>query len=170
DFEQAQKGWLKLIRKLEDAKKLSDEAKEKLTKSEPANRAIQSDSGVSDEQKRKVKETVETLKKESAAQESKFNQLNEDMNNARPEYEKNMTTVLNRTHEFEKNRLEFFKQMFQDYHDSLFRIKPENLEKASTDFKKALESHNSTKDIAWWNSTYGTGSSAGPKFEGTINT
>jgi len=64
----------------------------------------------------------------------------------------------------------FFKLMFQEYHDSLFVSKPENLEKASTDFKKTLESHSSTKDIEWWNSNYGTGSSASPKFEGIINT
>ncbi|CAF0919669.1 unnamed protein product [Didymodactylos carnosus] len=167
DFEQAQRSWLKLLQKIDDTKKLYQETKKKLKKFELADKIIQSDTGTSDEQKRKAKDQVDTLKKECTAQESKYKQLIEDMKNQRPNYEKEMTNVLNRTHDFEKKRSNFFKQMFQEYHDALYPNKPdENLAGASQKFLNELKKHNVENDIAWWNKVYGSDTNTQwPEFE-----
>jgi hypothetical protein len=90
DFEQAQKSWIKLLDKINKAKKDYHDAHRLLKKAETAEKIIESDRGAEDEQKTKVKLSVSTYKKESEALKSKYKQYIEDMTNARPNYENAM--------------------------------------------------------------------------------
>ncbi|CAF1017315.1 unnamed protein product [Didymodactylos carnosus] len=157
EFEEAQKSWLKLLQKIDAAKKMYRESKYKLKTYEAVGEILQSESSVSDEQKRRAKDLVDIRKKESTSQESKYKQLIGEMQNQRPNYEKEMTDLLNQTHDLEYKRKSFFKMMFQEYHDALFSTRlDETLTKASSDFKELLNHHDATLDVKWWNKTYGS--------------
>ncbi|CAF1531232.1 unnamed protein product, partial [Didymodactylos carnosus] len=136
-------------------KKLYLDSSKKLKSYEQAEKIIQSDSGKTDEQKQHVKLTVDTLKKDCSSQKVKYQQLIEEMKNMRPQYEISMNDVLERTNDFERKRMNHFKQIFQDYHDTIYTPNDENLAKMSTDFKKVLSEHNVENDIQWWNTHYG---------------
>lgn len=166
DFEQAQKSWIKLLDKINKAKKDYQEAQRQLKKAETAEKIIESDRGTEDEQKNKVKLSVSSYKKESEASKSKYQQYIEEMKNSRPTYQNNMKTVLDRTHAFERKRLLQFKNLIAALHQALVIDKDPHLAQMSELFTKSLASHDTEKDIQWWNEHYGSDTNtAWPSFE-----
>jgi len=166
DFEHAQKSWLKLLDKINKAKKDYQDAQRLLKKAETAEKIIESDRGAEDDQKTKVKLSVITYKKEADALKSKCQQYIEEMKNSRPNYENSMKEVLDRTHKFEKNRLAQFKTLFTALHQALLTDKDPHLIKMSESFKTAIEVHDAEKDIQWWNSHFGSDTNtAWPTFD-----
>jgi chromosome segregation ATPase len=166
DFEQAQKSWIKLLDKINRAKKDYQEAHRQLKKAETAEKIIDSDRGAEEEQKTKVKLSVSTYKKEFESLRSKYQQHIEEMKNSRPNYENSMKEVLDRTHAFERKRLAQFKASFTTLHQALLIDKDSHLNEMTESFNKAIASHDIEKDIQWWNSHFGSDTNtAWPSFE-----
>jgi len=166
DFEQAQKSWVKLLEKINKAKKDYQDAHRQLKKAEIAEKIIESDRGAEDEQKTKVKLSVSTYKKECDAVRSKYKQYIEEMTNSRPNYENGMKEVLDRTHAFEKKRLTQFKTSFTALQQALLIDKDPHLAGMNEAFTKAINSQDIEKDIQWWNSHFGSDTNtAWPSFE-----
>jgi hypothetical protein len=166
DFEQAQKSWVKLLDKINKAKKDYQDAHRQLKKAEIAEKIIESDRGAEDEQKTKVKLSVSTYKKECDALRSKYKQYIEDMTNTRPNYENGMKEVLDRTHTFEKKRLAQFKALFTALQQALLIDKDPHLASMNEAFTKAINSQDIEKDIQWWNSHFGSDTNTTwPSFE-----
>ncbi len=166
DFEQAQKSWIKLLDKINRAKKDYQEAHRQLKKAETAEKIIDSDHGAEEEQKTKVKLSVSTYKKEFESTRSKYQQHIEEMKNSRPNYENSMKEVLDRTHAFERKRLAQFKSSFTTLHQALLIDKDSHLTDMTESFNKAIASHDIEKDIQWWNSHFGSDTNtAWPSFE-----
>jgi len=166
DFEQAQKSWLKLLEKINRAKKDYQDAQRQLKRAETAEKIIESDRGAEEEQKTKVKLSVSTYKKESDALKSKYLQYIEEMKNTRPNYENSMKEVLDRTHSFERKRLTQFKLLFTALHQALLVDKDPHMAQMTDSFTKSLASHDTEKDIQWWNSHFGSDTNtAWPSFE-----
>ena len=170
DFEQAQKSWVKLLEKINKAKAEYQEAQRKLKKAETAEKIIDSDRGAEEEQKNKVKLSVSSYRKESEATKSKYEQYIEEMKNSRPNYENGMKEVLDRTHAFERKRLNQFKVLIAALHQALVIDKDPHLAQMSDLFTKCLAGHDSEKDIQWWNEHYGSDTNtAWPSFEDLKN-
>ncbi|CAF0782831.1 unnamed protein product [Rotaria sp. Silwood1] len=166
DFEQVQKSWIKLLDKINRAKKEYQDAHRQLKKAETAEKIIESDRGAEEEQKTKVKLSVGTYKKECEALKNKYQQFIEEMKNSRPNYENSMKEVLDRTHTFERKRLAQFKALFTALDQSLVIDKDTHLKEMADAFKKAINSHDIEKDIQWWNSHFGSDTNtAWPSFE-----
>lgn len=166
DFEQVQKSWIKLLDKINKAKKEYHDAHRQLKKAETAEKIIESDRGADEEQKKKVKMSVETYHKDCAALKSKYQQLITEMGNNKPNYENSMKEVLDRTHAFERKRLAQFKSLLTDLHKSLIIDGDNHLKKMTEDFTKTLNIHDIEKDIQWWNSHFGSDTNTNwPTFE-----
>ncbi len=173
DFEQAQKSWVKLLEKINKAKKEYQDAHRLLRKAETAEQIIDSDRGADDDQKAKLKLSVSTYRKQEEALKSKYQQYINDMTTNRPNYENSMKEVLDRTHKFEEKRLDYFKTSFQALHqallmdkDPLLIDKDPHFNAMNKTFKEAIESHSAEKDIQWWNSHFGSDTNtAWPTFE-----
>jgi len=156
DFEQAQKSWIKLLDKINKAKKEYHEAHRQMKKAEAAEQIVNSDRGAEDDQKSKLKLSVSTHKKQVEATRSKYQQYINDMTNSRPNYENGMKEVLDRTHNFETKRLDKYKDLFLALHQSVVVDKDDNLAALNESFKTAIGSHSTKADIDWWNSHYGS--------------
>lgn len=166
DFEQTQKPWLKLLDKIQKAKKEYQDAQRQLKKAETAEKIIESDQGAEPDQKNKVKLSVSTYKKECEAVKSKYQQYIEEMKNSRPNYENSMKEVLDRTHDFERKRLKQYKTLFQALQQSILIDNDHHLKAMTESFTKAINSHDADKDIQWWNSHFGSDTNtAWPSFE-----
>jgi len=166
DFEQVQKSWIKLLDKINKAKRDYHDAHRQLKRAETAEQIIDSDRGAEDEQKQKLKLSVSTYKKQTEALKSKYQQYITDMTNTRPNYENAMKEVLDRTHAFERKRLAHFQASFTALHQSLVIDKDPHLGTMTESFKKAIESVGIEKDIQWWNSHFGSDTNtAWPTFE-----
>ncbi len=166
DFEQVQKSWVKLLDKINKAKKDYHDAHRQFKKAETAEHIIDSDRGAEEEQKQKLKLSVNTYKKQADALKSKYQQYMNDMTNSRPNYENAMKEVLDRTHTFERKRLAYFKLLFEALHQSLIIDKDPHLGAMTKSFEKAIGSHDIDKDIQWWNSHFGSDTNtAWPSFE-----
>lgn len=166
DFEQAQKSWLKLLDRINKAKRDFQDAQRALKKAEAAEKIVESDQGAEEDQKNKAKLSVSTHKKECEALKSKCQQYMDEMRNARPNYESSMKEILDRTHAFERKRLEKFVELFGALHQSMIIDKDPNLKTMSDIFASAVSSHNISEDIKWWNAHYGSDTNtAWPTFE-----
>jgi hypothetical protein len=156
DFEQVQKSWIKLLDKITKAKKDYQDAHQQFKKAKIAEEIIESDRGAEDEQKTKLKLSVSTYKKQVDAVKSKYQQYITDMTNSRPNYENSMKEVLDRTHAFERKRLEYFLSSIKTLHQSLLIDKDPHLVAMTESFNKAIKTHDTETDIQWWNSHYGS--------------
>jgi len=156
DFEQVQKSWIKLLDKITKAKKDYQDAHQQFKKAETAAEITESDRGAEEEQKTKLKLSVSTYKKQVDAVKSKYQQYITDMTNSRPNYENSMKEVLDRTHAFERKRLEYFLSSIKTLHQSLLIDKDPHLVAMTESFNKAIKTHDTEADIQWWNSHYGS--------------
>jgi protein kinase C and casein kinase substrate in neurons protein len=141
DFEQVQKSWIKLLDKINRAKKDYQEARSILKKAETAEKIVESDRGAEDDQKLKVKLSVTAHRKEAEASKSRCKQLIEEMN---MQFKSSFTAL---------------RQVFlldTDLYTS----------SVSDAFDRCIKTHDIEKDIQWWNSHYGSDTnSSWPLFE-----
>lgn len=158
DFEQAQKSWLKLKDRISKAKKELEDAEKQFRKAERAEKIIDSDRGIDEAEKKQIKLSVDSYRKQTEASKSKHDQLLVELENARPGYERAMVEVLERTHTFERKRLEQIKILLTAFHQALIIDKDPHLATMSELFTKAINLHDVERDIDWWNSHYGNGS------------
>ena len=166
DFEQVQKSWLKLLDKINKAKKEYHEASRQLKRAETAEQIISSDHGAEADQKTKLALSVDTYRKQKESLRSKYQQYITDMMNGRSNYENSMKEVLDRTHAFERKRLDNFKALCENLQKSLIITDEQYLNKMTDSFKAAIGAHNTEQDIRWWNEHFGSDTNtAWPVFE-----
>ncbi len=166
DFEQVQKSWIKLLDKINKAKKEYHDAHRQLKRAETAQQIVSSDLGAENDQKTKLKLSVETYQKQSDGLRSKYEQYINDMINTRSNYSNSMKEVLDRTHAFEKKRLEHFKTFFDNLQKSLSIDNDPHLKAMADAFTTAIAVHNADQDIQWWNAHFGSDTNtAWPVFE-----
>ncbi|CAF3777846.1 unnamed protein product, partial [Rotaria sp. Silwood1] len=166
EFENLQKPWLKLLSKINDAKESYHEKRRKLKKAEQAKKIIDSNIGATEEEKTEAQTSVNVYTKESANLRSKYEQLINEMKDLRPHYENSMKRVLDRTHEFERERLNKFKQLFNAFYNAINIQNDPYIIEMSTAFQNAIAAHDIEADIQWWNKHYGR---TGGTFLGAAN-
>lgn len=110
EFLDAQKSWSKLLEKIADAKSAYYSACKTAKAADESERAA-----TTDEQRRKFADKTEVAKREADFAKTKYAQLVNEAREQRPRYEAAMKEVFERTQAFEKKRLDFFKETFEEY-------------------------------------------------------
>ncbi|CAF4831297.1 unnamed protein product, partial [Rotaria sp. Silwood2] len=161
-----QKPWLKLLSKINDAKESYHEKRRKLKKAKQAKKIIDSNIDATEEEKTEAQTSVNAYTKESANLRSKYEQLINEMKDLRPPYENSMKRVLDRTHEFERERLSKFKQLFNAFYNAINIQNDPYIIEMSTAFQNAIAAHDIEAGIQWWNKHYGSDTNTSwPEFE-----
>lgn len=153
EFLDAQKSWSKLLEKIAEAKSAYYSASKAVKTAHESERNANND-----EQRRKFADKAEVAKREAESAKTKYAQMINEAGEQRPRYVAAMKEVFERTQAFEKKRLEFFKETFEEYAKLLEAATNTNviLEKMNNDYKTTLNTHNAEQDLAWWDQNYGT--------------
>ncbi|CAF3398374.1 unnamed protein product [Rotaria sp. Silwood2] len=166
EFENLQKPWLKLLSRINDAKESYHEKRRKLKRAEQAKKIIDSNTGASEEEKTEAQMSVTAYARESTTLRIKYEQLINEMKDLRPNYENGMKRVLDRTHAFERERLNKFKQLFNAFYNAINIQNDHHFIEMSTAFQSAIAAHDIEADIQWWNKHYGSDTNTSwPEFE-----
>ena len=110
EFMDAQKSWKKLLDKINEYKSTYYSACKTAKSASDAER-----SAATDEQRRKYADKAEVAKREAGFAKTKYEQSINEAREQRPSYESAMKDVFERTQAFEKKRLDFCKETFDEY-------------------------------------------------------
>lgn len=110
EFLDAQKSWSKLLEKIAEAKSAYYSACKTAKTADESER-----NAATDEQRRKFADKVEVAKREADSAKTKYAQMINEGREQRPRYIAAMKEVFERTQAFEKKRLDFFKETFEEY-------------------------------------------------------
>ncbi|CAF0848574.1 unnamed protein product [Rotaria sordida] len=155
DFKKVQKPWLELLNKINEAKQEFHHASRKLHHAKRAENVIKTDLGTTDEQKKKVKDSVHHYESETETCRSTYSKLMEDMKAKQPGYQEEMFKILSRTDDFERDRLNQFKLMFNALQEAISIENDARHTEMSDLFNKAIGKHNINSDIEYFNKHYG---------------
>ncbi|CAF1100526.1 unnamed protein product [Rotaria sp. Silwood1] len=155
DFKKIQKPWLELLNKINEAKQEFHHASRKLHQAKRAENVIKTDVGSADEQKKKVKDSVDHYEAETKSCKNRYSKLIDDMKAKQPTYQEEMFKVLSRTDDFERDRLNQFKLMFDALQEAVSIEKDKRHAEMSTLFKNSINKHDIKNDIQYFNIHYG---------------
>ena len=110
DFIDAQKSWSKLLEKINEYKSTYYSACKAAKAADDSER-----SATTNEQRSKFADKAEVAKREAGFAKTKYAQAINESREQRPRYETAMKEVFERAQSFEKERLDFFKQTYEDY-------------------------------------------------------
>ncbi|KAL7678107.1 hypothetical protein ACOME3_004335 [Neoechinorhynchus agilis] len=157
EFESAQKPWLKQLHKVECAKREYFITAKRTKQAEVVERTVHSDVGSTEDQKKRISEKVDILRKELSFAHERYRQSVNEASQLRERYVQNIDDVFMKCQQFEKTRLDFFKEMFQVYTNALMGSPNEDYKKSAKLGSEAVKLHNTGKDLEWWAATYATG-------------
>ncbi|CAF2649547.1 unnamed protein product, partial [Rotaria sp. Silwood2] len=155
EFKKAQKQWLELLDKINEAKQEFHYASRKLHRAKRAENAITTDLGKTDEEKKTVKDSVDHYELETESCRKKYSKLIKDMEVQQPTYEQEMFKILARTDDFERDRLNQLKLMFNALQEAISIEKDTRHTEMSVLFKKAMAKQDINNDIEFFNKHYG---------------
>lgn len=109
DFLEAQKSWNKLIDKIAECKSAYYSASKASKSADDAERTASGD------QQKKFADKADVARREVGFTKTKYQQAVNEAREQRPRYELAMKEVFERTQAFEKKRMDFFKETFDEY-------------------------------------------------------
>jgi hypothetical protein len=156
EFEEAQKPWLKSYEKMNKAKKEYHAAVKKCRLCEQANKLAESNPEKNDDQKRKAQIECEIAQRDKDRAKRKYQDEINHIELLKPRYVENMSSVFNKTQEFEEIRMQTFKEAFIDFH-LLMReqIKNPEYENILQNFLNRVNDINHKHDLNWWSEIRG---------------
>ncbi|CAF3392667.1 unnamed protein product [Rotaria sp. Silwood1] len=152
EFLDAQKSWSKLLERISECKTAYYSACKTAKLADDAERTAPAD------QQKKYADKAEVARREIGFTKTKYQQVINEAKEQRPRYESAMKEVFERTQAFEKERLQFFKETYDEYSKLLETVTLDNstLKKMNDDYKASLSTHHPEQDLAWWDQNYGT--------------
>lgn len=166
EFKRVQKPWSKLLDKVNKCKQDYHTAcrnERTLTNQE---RNASSDTSMSHDQLRKIKERVARAKEEVSKSKERYELALDEINQCNPKYITEMTQVFEKCQDMEEQRLNFFKDILFNIHDCLNISKDPELPSIYEEYRHTLQNADATKDLKWWSNTYGIGMNMNwPQFE-----
>ncbi|CAF3415161.1 unnamed protein product [Rotaria sp. Silwood1] len=152
EFLDAQKSWSKLLERISECKTAYYSACKTAKLADDAERTAPAD------QQKKYADKAEVARREIGFTKTKYQQVINEAKEQRPRYESAMKEVFERTQAFEKERLQFFKETYDEYSKLLETATLDNsiLKKMNDDYKASLSTHHPEQDLAWWDQNYGT--------------
>lgn len=166
EFKRVQKPWAKLLERVNKCKHdfhLACKNERTLVNQE---RNAASDTSISPDQLRKIKERVTRARDEVAKCKEKYEHALKEIAHANPRYVLEMTQVFEKCQEMEEQRISFFKDILFSIHDCLNISKDAELPQIYEEYRHTIQNADASKDLKWWSNTYGTGMSMSwPQFE-----
>jgi len=155
EFGRAQKQWAKMFKKVQEAKKAYfNVCKEERTAQIQENSA-KSDASQAPDKLKKLQEVVEKKASEKAKLMDKYESALVDLDRDQPRYMEDMERAFERCQLFEKNRLVFFKEIFENTHSHLDLSKVEEYQNIYTDMERSIASTDAEADLIWWRQNNG---------------
>jgi len=155
EFARAQKQWAKYYKKVQDAKKnyfnICKEERSAQIQSDTA----KSDSAVAPEKVKKLAELVEKKTADKSKLRTKYENTLREVQDDTPRYMEDMEKVFQKTQDFERSRLEFFKEAFLSIHQHLDLSNVPEYTTIYSDLRSCLEDMNSESDLRWWRTNHG---------------
>lgn len=166
EFKTVQKPWAKLLDRVNKNKQdyhIACKNEKTLANQE---RNASSDTSMSPDQLRKIKDRLAKAREEVTKNKEKYEVSLKEIGQYNPKYVIEMTQVFDKCQEMEERRLNFFKDILFKIHDCLNIAKDPELPIIYDEFRHTLQNADASKDLKWWSSTYGTGMSMNwPHFE-----
>lgn len=156
-FRKAQKPWAKLYAKVDKTKKDYHTACKAEKTAIQQDKNAQNDSGVSQDQLKKLSEKVDRLRDEKEKARTAYENALQEINSLNARYMEDMTQVFEKCQEMELKRLKFFKEMLFGIHKCLDLSQDPKLGNIYKDCWSTIEGVDSRQDLKWWQQTHGTG-------------
>lgn len=166
EFKKVQKPWAKMLERVNKCKHDYHNACKAERTLANQDRNASSDTSISPDQLRKIKDRLAKARDEVTKNKEKYEVALKEINQYNPRYITEMTQVFERCQEMEEQRLNFFKDALFNIHDCLDISKDPALPVIYDEFRHTLQNADASKDIKWWSNTYGIGMSMNwPQFE-----
>ncbi|CAF1136612.1 unnamed protein product [Didymodactylos carnosus] len=152
EFENVQKPWNKVLELVQENKRIYHDACRLLQNARQIQRNMNLQVETEEQQKavadKLVKATIDVDNTKT-----RYEKILKDLQEQRQRYEANMIECFNHTQVFEKKRLDFFKEVFQEYQRTLDSSNA--TKKMYDDYQMVLKVHDVQNDLQWWNAQYG---------------
>lgn len=166
DFEQAQKPWAKRLRKVYHGKKEYHQACKTERSLQVQVQNAKNDPSGTPEQLKKMQDKLKKAEKEVERTRSNYTNALNDLDAESPRYLEEMTKVFNRTQDFERERLTYFKCLFMNMQQMLNVTLKANFKTIYTELEQAISLSDIDSDLNLWSSKHGVDMPATfPKFE-----
>ncbi|CAH8468992.1 unnamed protein product [Schistosoma rodhaini] len=159
DFEIAQKQWSKRLKKVHTTKKEYYQACKTERSLQVQVRNAKSDpSGTAEQDDKKLKKTQEKLakaEKDVHRTRDAYKIALADLNTESSRYVEEMTKVFNRTQDFERERLSFFKEIFNSLHSALNVCAKVDYDSIYNELAESISQCDVEADLNLWSSNHG---------------
>lgn len=149
-------------------KKLEKEFKEAIadaTESEKASQSAESNPKFTSEQRVKLKDKSIKDKEEQAKAKKRYKESIVELDLYKPRYIENMDEVFKYTQNFERERMLFFKNIFDKCHELLQIQNDERYDELFKELHEKISNISPNDDLNWWANHYGPGTQTDwPKF------
>lgn len=154
-FSKAQKPWAELVDSINEKWSQIMEIQGELDKAKRAVKYCDEDVGAEQEKKDAAKKSLDKREEKMRKLRETYNALLEKSKTQRETYKKSMTDELQKTHDFERERLGKFLNSFQQI-QTFITATYSNPTDLKTSFESGIKKHQIEDDIAYWNRNYGS--------------
>ena len=159
-FKYAQKQWAEYFKELKKTEKDYHNSVKEAVKSEQEKNKAEKNPNVKEEEKVKFRRSVEKHESEQKKSRSKYENQLKIADSFKKNYVDDMKRVFDRTQDFEKLRMEFFKKIYKQFQECFTKSSVYD-EKAKDaifkDLKEKLDKLEPSKDVEWWSNKFGAG-------------
>ncbi|CAH8447596.1 unnamed protein product [Schistosoma turkestanicum] len=155
DFEMAQKQWSKRLKKVHTTKKEYYQACKTERSLQVQVQNAKSDPSGTVEQLKKAQEKLAKTEKDVQRFRNAYTMALADLDNESARYVEEMTKVFNRTQDFERERLDFFKTTFNNLHNALNVCAKVDYDSIYDELAKNISQCNIEADLQLWSSNHG---------------
>ncbi len=117
--------------------------------------ASSTDFKISSEQREKVEDKLRKAQREQEAALNSYKQILIEMENYQPTHVEKMSRVFEKTQEFEKKRILFYKSVFLDCHGLLQTHHDPRFETIFLAYLNKVEKRQPQRDLEWWSRHFG---------------
>ncbi|XP_020799418.1 protein kinase C and casein kinase substrate in neurons protein 1 isoform X2 [Drosophila serrata] len=154
-FKKAQKPWAKLLSKVEKAKADYHSACKTERSATNQERNANADSSLSPDQVKKMHDRVQKTKDQVQKCREKYEQSIAEITKYNSVYIEDMTSVFDKCQTFEKQRLQFFKEILFNVHACIDLTKVQSLPQIYEEFYHTINNADHQKDLKWWSNNHG---------------
>ncbi|KAK4472567.1 hypothetical protein MN116_003807 [Schistosoma mekongi] len=155
DFEIAQKQWSKRLKKVHTTKKEYYQACKTERSSQVQVQNAKSDPSGTAEQLKKIQEKLVKAEKDVQRTRNAYKMALTELDTESARYVEEMTRVFNRTQDFERERLNFFKETFNSLHNALNVCAKADYDSIYNELAESISQCDVESDLNWWSSNHG---------------